>query len=174
MLPFPADLQHWCQDASTATLLESWLSANNALRPSIMSATAPLAVVILSSKALCLCNASAHYPVDMFPDCLSEAGSPVCLLSNELSPHTRQVCAIRRNAIIISRQHGAYCRPHLNSPASIEAACDVLEEVIELRPHLVQVRLVCNPVYMPYLVKLSAAWVWSLVLKSIHADMCKP
>ncbi len=36
---------------------------------------------------------------------------------------------------------GACCRSKLNLPASIEAVCDLLEEVVKLRPSLVQVRL---------------------------------
>lgn len=75
MLSFPADLQHWCvRMLPTATPLESWLSAVSGLRPSIMSAIELSASVILLSRVLCLCNASALHQVGILLEQLSQAG----------------------------------------------------------------------------------------------------
>ncbi len=112
-------------------LLECWLSAVSGLRHLTMSVIGMLTVILLS-KSLKLYMFS-HY--NCLHDCywFWQCSCCWCLI--------KLFCAVTSEQNSSQHLFGACCRSKLNLPASIEAVCDLLEEVVKLRPSLVQVRL---------------------------------
>ncbi len=82
----------------------------------------------------------------------------------------------RRNEMHVYAQHCVTCRSCLNAPASIEAVCDLLEEVVKLDPSLIQVR-VCFyalSIVLHHCVWHLKALVQISFLNGMDAHLCKP
>ena len=72
--------------------------------------------------------------------------------------------------------HGACCSIRLHSPASIERACDQLEELVKLRPRLIQVRstdCMLSRTLCQSMCHSTVLMVCFVVFKSTHAYACK-